>query len=263
MSGRKVRRGGRHHISAPRVQRPTQPPTKRRQVPLKLFGILAAASSIALIWWYGLAIRSIQVEESQYHAEITTELSAIMNSPWWQKNLFWFPSASAEAALETAFDDKIAEASVRKKWWPPSLVVTAIDRTAVIGWQTGGQFFGIDQKGVVTGYLSPQSGLPQLVDQTNLPVAPGDTIAREEFVKFVIILYRRLPEATGLSIERGRVAETTNELIIDTNRGYFLRFDTTLDIELQLSNLNALIKGAGVSPKEYIDLRLPHKAYYR
>lgn len=262
MRKRRVRRGASISVERPQINRPLKRPAKKRRFPIKFVAGILLIFALAYFSWWILNIRTIELSNTQFRSDVESEINKVMSNPPWQRNLFWFPSATAESALKRNLSDKIAEVKISKKWWPPSLVVDVTDRTAVVSWQSGDTIFGIDQKGVVTGHLSPESGLPEIIDEANLPLSPGTQIARASFIDFILQLDVKLPEIAGLSFERGRVVETTNDIYVDTNQRYYLRLDTTGDLEVQLSNLKKLLD-KNIKPSVYFDLRLPHKAYYR
>ncbi len=87
----------------------------------------------------------------------------------------------------------------------------------------------------------------------------------QEFVDFVNALHEQLPNK-NITASQYQISDTTTELIVKTEQGYYIRFDTTRPIEKQMQDLSAVlaqIKKTGKKPGEYIDLRINGKVFYK
>ena len=117
------------------------------------------------------------------------------------------------------------------------------------------------------GYQTePGLTLPVVEESTNLPVKIGDRVVPASFIGFCSGLIETLPKKSGLQITGMRVPDTTSELYVVTNRGYYLKFDTTRSSSEQVGDLKIVLDTLArqkKTPAEYIDLRIAGKAYYK
>ncbi len=266
MNGRRVRRVLRPDVN-PVYQPPPipkSPTTKRRWRWPKLTPWLLILGLVAGFWWFIFRISHIEVINSQRPAEVESRVKQAISNPFWYQHLFWLPPQAIADGLVRDNPQLLASVSIRKDWLKRSIIVEVEDRHAVIRWGTNNQEFGIDQRGIVTARLVGGEGtdLPLVIDSSNLDIIPGTAVAPSQFVGFVRQLEAQLEAKIGLKLDRGRVVETTNELLADTSAGYYLRLDTSRSADDQLDSLKSLLD-RGVKPAEYIDLRLAHKIYYR
>ena len=161
--------------------------------------------------------------------------------------------------------ERIQSASV-KRAWPNRIIVTVTERTAALGWKSGSQTYALDSSGKVIGLLGEiGSQAPVVEDTTNLPIHVGDIVAPARFVTFCTQLVAKLP-GVGITATSMRIADTTSEVYVVTNKNYQLKFDTTRGVEEGLADLKgvlATLSAQKKTPAEYIDLRIPNKAYWK
>ena len=264
--GRRVRRVLRPDVNPVYKPPPTpKPPTTKRRRRWSKFALWAIVFGLIIgLWWFVFQVRDIKVSGSGRPAEIETRVRQAISSPFWHRHLFWLrPQTVAETILRDN-PQLLASVSIKKDWVGRALLVEVEDRQAVIRWSSNSQEYGVDQRGIVSGALGEgeAGNLPLVIDSSNLDVSGGTAVAPSQFVAFVRGLQQQLEPRTGLAFVRGRVIETTNELLADTSAGYYLRLDTTKSVEEQSATLKTLLD-RGIKPTEYIDLRLVYKVYYR
>ena len=105
-----------------------------------------------------------------------------------------------------------------------------------------------------------------MIDSSNVAVIANQQAVPAQFVKFTQSIFNNSQAVTGLSLTQARIQQTTNELLVDTTSGYYLRFDTTGDSAEQLTAVKLALQQAQVAGQQitsYIDVRLPYKLYYR
>lgn len=172
----------------------------------------------------------------------------------------WQVSEARLRQLPALSELSIAELTFSRPWWQRTLVVTITPYEPVLAWQSGERLYLIDAAGIVTQAVE-DSDLPKVVDAAQLPVEVNNQIAPRQFVDFVTRVASSELEWTTV-----RVLETTAELHVTLKSGYDVRFATGEDLDTQLDNLRrvqAQAKESGERIEEYVDVRLPYKAYYR
>lgn len=161
--------------------------------------------------------------------------------------------------------DSAVKTVIVKRQWPNKVLITVSLRRPTLNWQTGERKYQLDSDGTIIGPANNDK-LPTITDTSNLPVRAGDRVVPSRFVTFCQDILLQLKPQTGLNVASLRIPDTTSELYVQTDRNYFIKFDTTrpagdelADLKLVLSQLGKL----GKSPNEYIDLRVAGKAYYK
>ena len=129
-------------------------------------------------------------------------------------------------------------------------------------WQTNGERFLVNRAGVVYDLASPESPLIVVEDLKNVPVSLKQQILTTDFIEFVNFIAANLSRKTPVNIRQIVVPETTFELEVITNEGWKIIFDTTKSADVQLSNLAKILK-SGAQPREYVDLRILDRVYYK
>ena len=237
-------------------------PSWRGRGKATLYGLVVVL--IAIVGWLAGQIRQVEIKNSRQPDQVAALVREEIASPFWYRHLFWLPTQELTERLLEANPDLLAKVKIEKEWLRRALVVEVEERQGVLAWQTNAAVYGVDQKGVVVNQPGREvvAGLPLVIDRSNLEVEIGQAIVPAGFVEFTLEVAANLPRETNLAYQQGRLIDTSNELYVDTNQGFYLRFDTTRPVPEQLSALKALLD-KGITPTQYVDLRIPHKLYYR
>jgi len=140
-------------------------------------------------------------------------------------------------------------------------IVVEEHETSLI-WQTNGERFLVNRAGVVYDIAPPDSPLTVVEDLKNVPVNLKQQILTTDFIEFVNFIAANLSRKTSVNVRQMIVPETTFELEVVTNEGWKIIFDTTKSPDTQLSNLAKILKG-GAKPRQYVDLRILDRVYYK
>ena len=100
-------------------------------------------------------------------------------------------------------------------------------------------------------------------DQKNLEVKIGDQIVSSSFISFAKNISDKFFEYTNIKISGFQVPETTFDLYVYTEAGFYVKFDTTRSADRQLSDLKNIIITYRDSIHEYVDVRINGWAYYK
>jgi len=267
MADRRVRSSGRPTYG--RAQ-PLTPPRKRRtprvsvgQIPRR-FMVLIVVVILAL---YGLnqsfAINHVSVRSVARTADIQASAMNLLKHNLLQQSLLTINDGALENDLMKA-DPMIKTVTVRRSW-PHGLVVTATLKEPAIGWASGDQVYLIDKDGTAIGIMPAGATYPVIYDGSNLPVAIGQRVMTSHLAGYMQALPAALT-AAGVTPTRYEVKDTTLDLYVTTNKGYKLILDTSRPIEDTTANLKAVLASLAAqkrTPAQYIDLRVPDKAYYQ
>ncbi|RLC37395.1 hypothetical protein DRH29_02240 [candidate division Kazan bacterium] len=159
---------------------------------------------------------------------------------------------------------QIKEVKFNKDLISDTLTITVVEYQSSIIWQTSGERFVVNRFGVVYDTAEPGNPLLVVEDLKNLPVSLNQRIVTPEFIEFVTSFAANLPRKTNISIERIMVPETTFEVEMKTSDGWTIILDTTKSYEDQLNNLVRVLREMEDNPpREYVDLRIGKKVFYK
>lgn len=152
------------------------------------------------------------------------------------KNLFLLNTAQVQNVLKEYYK-RIDDVRVYKVF-PSSLKIKIQEKPSTVIWQVGEARYLLDSNGYVFSNADQDMKMPVIVDQAGLPVKIGDRIVTKEFIDFVNIVDESLKKRFGLGITAYSVNQTTFELRVHVNSGFYIVFDTGSDVVEQLDKLS-------------------------
>lgn len=166
----------------------------------------------------------------------------------------------------------LASVSVTRVF-PDGLIVEVAERKKIILWNSLGQSYLIDEKGVA--HDSTRAFLPEnisytlsITDMSEKPVVLGEKVFDASYGEFVIRMNELFSEQLGLTLEPGytTVSRFAGELRVRTSEGWEAYFGTDIPIESSLHMLKLLFEKelpkALRAKLAHIDLRAENRAYY-
>ncbi|MBU1083251.1 hypothetical protein KKE14_02330 [Patescibacteria group bacterium] len=151
-----------------------------------------------------------------------------------------------------------------KQIFSKNLLITVEEHETTIVWQTNNQRFMVNRFGVVYDIAPDNSPLAIVEDLKNVPINLNQKIITTDFIEFVTSIVANLPRKTNLVARRILVPETTFEIEVVTSDGWTIILDTTRSSETQLNNLVRVLKANIESPpRQYVDLRIEDRIYYK
>lgn len=246
---------------------------KRRVIVVAVTLLLASAL-------YQNSVRSVQLESnasSKMQTTLKAEYEQAALTTYQQHTMLSQPWLADYAAMTTSLQEKYPEIEriqVASKLFNPKLQVTARFRTPAFTWRDarGGQQF-VDKNGVLFSRNLdahvPDGTLIAIEDQSGVVLEEGSTVLTQNLMQFVGQLHNKLQPlyAEGNGVEQVVVPRSTREVRIKVaNNPYSIKFNTTRDVNEQVGELKVILdhlRANGITPAEYIDLRVAHKAFYK
>jgi len=178
-------------------------------------------------------------------------------------NIFRFSSPDAEKILLEKFS-QIRSLEIYKGI-PDALKIIVAEREGRVVWQSGEKFYLIGSEGVVAKEIlaSEFLELPHIVDKKNLQVRPGERILSPSFVAFVINLNDHFFEAVNIKPSHFEVPETTFDINLYTDAGFFVKLNTMRSSKKQLESVKTIVANYRPDIHEYVDIRIDGWAYYK
>ncbi|MFA5270665.1 MAG: cell division protein FtsQ/DivIB [Patescibacteria group bacterium] len=158
---------------------------------------------------------------------------------------------------------QIREAHFHKNILKRALIAIIDEHETTIIWQSNNERFMVNRMGVVYDIAKADSPLIVVEDLKNVPVNLNQKIVATEFIEFVTAVSANLPRKTNLAARRVLIPETTYEIEVITSDGWKIILDTTRSVETQLNNLVKVLRTTKTPPREYVDLRIDDRVYYK
>ena len=175
-------------------------------------------------------------------------------------NALFFNEAKASRQILSLAQIKTVE--FRKRILQHQLEILVVEHETSLIWQTAGQRFLVNRAGVAYDMAPPERPLMVVEDLKNVPVNLKQHILTPEFIEFANFVSANLSRKTPVNVRQMTVPETTFELEVVTNEGWKIIFDTSKSPDTQLNNLSKILKG-GAKPRQYVDLRILDRIYYK
>lgn len=221
---------------------------------------LYATCAISVLFLIGAGLYGSRIEAVDVRGVASEDSRRSIASEARERHTFlWESYVSSERSWDLPAE--VASVSLQPQWSERTLLVQVKLHEPALAWESGQRMYALNKQGTVIGKGSRPPGVPLVRDESDLEVEIGEAAVPGQFVDFVTSI-----SDSGLDTSRLRVVETTRELYADTPRGYYIRFDTEGDPQVQVNNarnVRDVAQENGHSINDYIDARIPYRAYYR
>ena len=243
---------------SPKIYLPTPRPVKKVQFPWRGIWITLAIIVVIGIGYLLLLSPYFLIKNVEVKGTLNpTIIEQAQDAKW--KNLWLYKSGDLKTNLQKF--PEISHISIRK-WPPATLKINITEKTEGIIWQTQGKKYLLDSKGLVIKEVT-ESSLPVVVDPRNIDMEPGKQVVGVSFVNFVKNLTLKFTPKTNLPLNQIAITEeTTFEIIVQT-QWFKVIFDTQGNLDEQLDNMMRVYQAKKDEIKEYMDLRIPGRVYYK
>lgn len=202
-------------------------------------------------------------------AEYQTAADKLLASSLWNRNKVTIDAGNISHQMTAKFPE-LASASVTIPLigHRPSVYVQPAQASLVVAANNGA--FVIDQNGralMLSSNLPTAHKLPQIVDQSTLPIRIGRQVLTSDDVSFVRTVLAEL-SAKGVGVSSMVLPPSSRELdVYIDNQPYFVKFnlennDARQQAGTYLATIAELQRGH-VAPTQYVDVRVNGRAYYK
>jgi len=218
---------------------------------------------IAILIWFIFYSEYFKIKNIIIEGEVNESVKNEINN-FYGKNIFLFTVTEQDEKLKES-QTSIDQLNI-VKGIPDTLKVEVFVRKPEIKWKTGDKEYFIDENGVLFNLEVSNDEfdkIPLVYDGRNLEVTPGNKMVTNDFVEYVIQIFSKLPEYLKKEIEEIKINETTLFLEIKVKDSYKIYFDTLGNIDDQLKILSNIVENHNDDIKEYVDLRVTNRGYYK
>ncbi|MCA9388338.1 cell division protein FtsQ/DivIB [Candidatus Berkelbacteria bacterium] len=258
--------GRQHKYLHPKIYSKTRAnkPKKKIIIPKFVWLALVVVSFIGGLSWFVFGSDYFLVKEIRVVGSITPEVEAAIDGLHGEHLLTYSTVGMTKNLKKTQGSIRRLEIS---KGLPSTLLIDVVLRKPVLIWRTNGKDYLIDKDGVIynadVDELKSNHNLPLIEDTMKQPVAVGSPIVTKPFVEFITELNDQFSDSFPISITKFVVRETTFEVELHTDKGWYVLFDTNRLVKPQLDGLKDVFEKFGLEIKEYVDLRIEGKAYFK
>ncbi len=230
--------------------------------PIKLSYIVWLIIFLLIIYFIFLSgkfkIKDIMVEGN--HLISTDKITSYIP---YDSNILFFNSSKTKAKILKE-NPEIMDVRILRGL-PDAIKIVVLEHENKIIWQTGGISYLVSTQGEVTKQIEPGETFdyPIVIDSKNISVSPGDYIVSPSFIAFTTNLYQSFFNTTNIKPTTFEIPETTFDLYLHTEAGFYVKFNTMRSSAKQLENLKKVLVEKRQDIHEYVDLRIDGWAYYK
>lgn len=190
-----------------------------------------------------------------------------------KRNFIFCNSSNIERELKNDFK-KIKTISVNKKF-PNKLNIEIQERKLILSLCSRGDCYFIDEKGYAYEKMSSDSSFInrsetiELIDESGKEIFENEYVLLPSYIEFIVAIADELKMDTDVEIlnEYRTKSRISEELIVQTKKGWDIYFNAKVPIEKSIQTLKTLLNRhlllRDLHELEYIDLRSENKVFYR
>lgn len=177
------------------------------------------------------------------------------------KNILFISSGKIKGELEKNYPElNIVQIS---RGLPDTLRVKLDERQSSMLWQTRNKDYLVDNSGIIYKEVDGVSDLLKIKDNKDLEVTLNKPVVTENFINFLNDVNSNFNQSTNLSIDHYEINETIFQIDAVTNLGWKIIFDVTRSGKDQLADLSQFLKDHQSEIKDYVDIRVEGRVYYK
>ena len=189
----------------------------------------------------------------------------IIESVDFHKNIFFFNNNYYEKLIAQEVPE--IKQAIIYKGIPNAIKIEVLEYEKSFLWKSADKYYLISSQGFaykdVTDHFSDFEALPLLEDYATIKVLDNQQIVGSSFVAFVTNIDEQIESVANIKPGKFSITETTVDIFMETDKGYYIKFDSLRSSKKQLENLKKVLVEKGDQIDEYVDLRIDGWAYYK
>lgn len=184
-----------------------------------------------------------------------------------QNNIFMFSKKWLQENIGKQYD--FAALTIDKKL-PHTLRITITEKKPALGWVVNGVQYYLGESGEIASLMDGSdqtNAVPLIYDDSNTTVTVGQIILNRDKVFFIEGLLKQISQLKSIEVVSYHMLNNLNpQLNVRTKADYTIYFDTAKGLDVQLTKLKRILADETLTskpPKEYIDVRLGDRVYYK
>ncbi len=248
-------------IRQPKIAKSTDKIVEQKSFPWQVvFRIILTLSIVFFVaWLFNSSIFKVRQVIVAGNVNVPTSL-ILANAPV-NDNLWLYPVSATERKIRSA-SPLIADVAIYRGV-PDVIKIQIAEHSMIADWQTGGQDYILGIDGQLLLKEKPRKPILKLDDTKNLPVHAGEKVVTAGFVQFILSVEHNFQNIIGQPIDHIEIGDTTFAITVVPKSGPKILLDSTRDAVVQLKAGKLVLNQYGKNIKQYLDLRVPGRAYYQ
>ncbi|MBI5038022.1 MAG: hypothetical protein HZC01_04970 [Candidatus Kerfeldbacteria bacterium] len=236
--------------------------------------LLAIIYFLLLSPW--LAVATVQItgtNNDQARAVFSTITKDLKKHRWGlipQSNLFAFDETREGQHIKDAFAFSVATIDVQL--FKKTISITVTETPPSLIWYSQNAYYFVNNQGIIIRAIADitqeGSGMAQIIDDSMEGVSIGQEIFDSEKISFISTVHAAIKEIPSLPIFNYSLANklSTQLKVHIIDQPYAIYFDTSSAVESQLEKLRRIVSEGVIAeknPREYIDLRIGDRVYFK
>jgi cell division septal protein FtsQ len=148
---------------------------------------------------------------------------------------------------------------------PDAVKVVVLEHEGKMLWRNDSGTYLISSHGQVAKrlYDGEAYDFPIVIDKKNIPVEVGSNLLSPSFIAFINNIYGQFFNATNIKPLTFEVDETTFDVNLMTEAGFYVKLNSLRSSQKQLENLKKVLVEKRDLVHEYVDLRIDGWAYFK
>lgn len=236
---------------------------KQIKIPKISYKLVLLLIVIALVLYYMFASGNFIISEVMVKGNNMISTEAIASEIPKGKNIFLLSSNTIEKKIKAA-NPEIQTVQVIKGI-PNAIKVVVFEHDCKMIWQSGEKSYLISTQGMVAKEIKEGEtyNYPKVIDKKGISVEIGSGLLSPNFIAFINNIHSQFKEATNISPLHFEVEETTFDVNLFTEAGFYVKLNTMRSSAKQLENLKKVLVEKRNDVHEYVDLRIDGWAYYK
>lgn len=178
---------------------------------------------------------------------------------------FMLRASEIETKVMVAHDEVLG-ISVGREWYGGGVQFDVAFRQPILAWKTAADHFYVDSQGVAFSYNHFAEPALIVTDQSGIPADQGGIVASTRFIRFLGQIVAAV-NGYGLGeVEAVVIPPATRQIDLKLKgREYIVKTNTDRDPLQEAEDIAHSLKyfdQKNIKP-QYVDVRVPHKAFYR
>ena len=256
------KRGRRESYVSPKIYTRTKKDVTVSFNPMYIWILLVIILIGALVWWVFLS-DFFKIKEIDIDGTINESIKVEIDK-FYGQNIFLFTVGAKDKELAKK------QTSVEKlniiKGIPDMLKIEILVRSPKIRWKSQDKIYFIDDEGIIFNLvenIEEYDNLPIVKDARDLDVQLGSKVVTDDFVLFIQEITENIKKNIDKEIDEIKINDTTLNLEVQFKNSYRVYFDTIGDLSQQINLLKKIIEKHDGEIKEYVDMRVDKKGYYK
>ena len=254
--------------SNPKMYSPINPEKENLKVPNRIGVVIFWLVVIAGLAYLFLFSKYFKINDFMIQGILSVseqdvkDKTASQTQGRFQSNIFLFNSKALEQQLLSSYPF-FTQVQIFKGL-PHTLQIKITERRAALVWVTGDQKYFIDENGIVFQFNDKNNSpdFPVLTDERDSQIKIADKIVTKDFIQFVQKINADFTAKTQLKINKISIKDNLFDVYVQTDN-FAVIFSTLRSADDQLNDLATVMTTVQNQAKEYIDLRIEGKIYYK